>query len=73
MGRNQHVIPHQGRWAVRGAGNSRATGVFSSRNEAITAGRRIARNQRSELVVHGSDGRIRNKTSFGNHPHSLDR
>lgn len=70
MGKNQHVIPRDGRWAVRGAGNSRATGVFSTRSEAITVARRIARNQRSELVVHGSDGRIRNKKSFGDNAHS---
>jgi Uncharacterized protein conserved in bacteria (DUF2188) len=64
MARNQHVIPQGVRWAVRGAGNSRATRVLSSRREAIEVAREIARNQRTELVIHGADGRIREKTSF---------
>ncbi|MDH8286971.1 DUF2188 domain-containing protein, partial [Klebsiella pneumoniae] len=27
MGKNQHVVPHANGWAVRGAGNARATTV----------------------------------------------
>ena len=33
---------------------------------AIAAAREIARNQKSELVIHGRDGRIREKDSYGN-------
>ncbi|MGE6767875.1 DUF2188 domain-containing protein [Serratia sp. NPDC071084] len=25
MGKNQHVVPHNGEWAVRGEGNDRVT------------------------------------------------
>ncbi|MBL2340697.1 DUF2188 domain-containing protein, partial [Klebsiella pneumoniae] len=25
MGKNQHVVPHNGEWAVRGEGNERVT------------------------------------------------
>lgn len=68
MGKNQHVVRHEDGWAVRGAGNERATGVFGAQSEAIDAGRRIAQNQGSELLVHGRDGRIRSKDSFGPDP-----
>jgi hypothetical protein len=68
MARNQHVIPQGAGWAVRGAGNIRATRVMSSRHEAIDVAREIARNQRTQLVIHGPDGRIREKTSFGPKP-----
>jgi len=68
VGKNQHVVRHEDGWAVRGAGNERATGVFGTQAEAIDAGRRIAQNQRSELLVHGRDGRIRSKDSFGPDP-----
>ena len=34
MGKNQHVVPHSGQWAVRGAGNSRVTRVCSTQREA---------------------------------------
>ena len=36
--------------------------------EAEAAARDIARNQRSEVVTHGRDGRIRSKDSYGNDP-----
>jgi hypothetical protein len=63
--KNQHVVPHDGGWAVRGEGNARATSVHQRQSEAIDAGRQIAQHQHSELVVHGRDGRIREKDSHG--------
>jgi Uncharacterized protein conserved in bacteria (DUF2188) len=65
MASNQHVIPQGAGWAVRGAGNTRATRVMSSRREAIAVAREIARNQRTQLVIHGPDGRVREKTGVG--------
>lgn len=66
--KNQHVVPHQDGWAVRGAGNQRATSVHQTQQEAIDAGRGIARNQRSELVIHRPNGQIRDKDSHGHDP-----
>ena len=66
--RNQHVVPHEGGWALRGAGSQRATSVHRTQREAIDAGREVARNQRTELFVHGRDGRIRERDSHGNDP-----
>lgn len=66
--KNQHVVPYDGAWAVRGAGNSRATSVHDTQAEAINAAREIARNQQSELLIHGRDGQIRERDSFGNDP-----
>lgn len=65
MGKNQHVVPRGGRWAVRGAGNTRDTRRFATQFEAIEHGRELARKQKSELVIHGSNGKIRDKTSYG--------
>lgn len=67
-GKDQHVVPHGDDWAVRGAGNSRVTSVHPTQAEAIERGRGIARNQESELVIHGENGRIREKNSYGNDP-----
>jgi hypothetical protein len=66
--RNQHVVPHDGAWAVRGAGSERATSVHDTQREAIEAGREIARNQNAELFIHGRDGRIRERDSHGSDP-----
>lgn len=65
---NQHVVTYNHDWAVRGAGNSRVTSVHDTQAEAIGAARQIAINQRSEVVIHRPDGRIRDKDSYGNDP-----
>ena len=67
-GKNQHVVPHAGGWAVRGASNSRATSVHETQAQAITHAREIAQNQESEMLIHGRNGRIRERDSFGNDP-----
>ena len=70
MGKNQHVTPHHdGGWQVKGAGNSRATVRTSTQKEAAAIARTIAINQHSERVIHGTDGRIRAKDSYGNDPY----
>lgn len=66
--RNQHVVPHDDAWAVKGAGSARATVVVDTQKEAIERARDIARNQGTELFIHGRDGRIRERDSHGNDP-----
>lgn len=70
MGKDQHVTPHpDGGWQVKGAGNQKATVRTNTQAEAIQIARGIARNQESELVIHGQDGRIREKDSHGHDPY----
>ncbi len=66
--RNQHIVPHEGGWAIRGAGSQRATSLHRTQREAIDTGREIARKQGTELFIHGRDGRIRERDSHGNDP-----
>lgn len=68
-GKNQHVVPHDNGWAVKGAGNSKATVVTDTQKEAIGIARDIARNQQSELLIHGENGRIRDRDSYGHDPY----
>ena len=66
---NQHVTPHKnGGWQVKGAGNAKATALTTTQAEAIDKAREIAINKRAEVVIHGKDGRIREKNSYGNDP-----
>ncbi|WP_420442274.1 DUF2188 domain-containing protein [Candidatus Palauibacter sp.] len=67
--RNQHVVPAKDGWAVKPAGSPKATKVFDTQREAIARGREIATNQRSELLIHGRDGRIREKNTYGRDPY----
>ena len=64
----QHVVPNGTKWSVRKAGSNKATGTFDTQGEAIEQGRKIARNQGTELFIHGHDGRICKRDSYGNDP-----
>lgn len=62
----QHVVPNGDRWSVRRAGASKASRTFDTQGEAIERAREIAQNQATELFIHGRDGRIRERNSYGN-------
>lgn len=67
MGKNQHVTPHKnGGWQVKGAGNSKATKITKTQSEAIRIAKGIAKNNKSELLIHSTAGKIREKNSYGN-------
>ncbi len=69
MGKNIHVTHRgDGSWAVIGEKDKRASSLHDTQGEAIEAGRPLAQNNRSELVIHDRDNRIRDKDSFGNDP-----
>jgi hypothetical protein len=64
-----HVVPDkEGRWVVKRSGNTRPSGVFESQAEAISRARDLAKSRRSELVVYGEDGRIRDRIAYGPAP-----
>lgn len=54
---------------MKGEGNSRTSKRTETKDEAIVLARKIAKNQKSELVIHRRDGKIKDKDSFGNDPH----
>ena len=68
MSKNQFVVKHGDGWAVKGANNCKATRVVPTQKEAIGIARRIAKNQNSEMIVQGMDGRFRTCNSYGNDP-----
>lgn len=66
---SQHVVPHSDGWAVRKSGSDRASEVFTTQKEAIERAREISASQGAELMIHGRDGRIRERDSHGHDPH----
>lgn len=66
--KDQHVVPHPKGWAVKGAGNSKATAVRKTQRQAIAVAEEIARNKKTDTKVHGKDGKIRAGNSYGNDP-----
>lgn len=64
----QHVVPRGSKWAVLRGGASRVTGTYRTQGEAIERATEIARNQKTELYIHGDDGRIRQRNSYRDDP-----
>lgn len=67
-GKNQHVVPHPDGWAVRGAGNERVSSIHGTQAEAAAQARATAERQGTEAIIHGRNGQIRERDSYGNDP-----
>lgn len=70
MGKKEHhVVPNPaGGWDVERNGAERPSHHFNTKQAAIDKARDISRNQGTELVIHGQDGKIQQKDSHGNDP-----
>ncbi len=66
--KDRHVVPRDGGWAVAKPGADRASSVHDTQREAIDQARRKAEQTHGEVVIHGRDGRIRDKDSYGSDP-----
>lgn len=69
MGKNQHVVGHEGGWAVRAEGAQGPSAVFKTQSEAWEKAKSIARKERAEAVLHGKNGLIRARNTYGHDPH----
>lgn len=68
--KSHHVVRNpDGGWDVKKGGAYRSSGHYRTQKDAISAAREMSSNQRSELYIHGRDGRIREKDSHGSDPH----
>lgn len=61
---NQHVVPHEEGWAVKGAGNEKYTAIYDNQRDAIDRARDIAINNQSSVIIHRKDGSIRDRMSY---------
>ena len=76
-GPNVHVVPASGtpgKFVVKAAGHGRAMTTPATQGRSIARAIPVARRNRSEVVIHRADGRIRDSDSYGNDPkRSKDR
>lgn len=67
-----HVIQRDDlRWAVEVEGKGRADSKHGTQGDAIKRGRQVARGNSSELLVHGRDGKIRERNTYGRDPRNI--
>lgn len=69
--KNIHVLPNQGNWRVQTDGSKKAYRTTSTQKEAIEIAKQVAKNNKSELLIHGKNGQIREKNSYGNDPSNI--
>ena len=66
---SKHVVPSpSGGWAVKNSGAVRASKMFETQEQAVGYARDAAKKVGTELYIHGRDGTIKDKRSYGNDP-----
>lgn len=65
MARGTHVVAQGEKWVVVRDGNSRPSSVHATKQAAIQWARRLAQKEKSQVFIHGRDGRIREHLNFG--------
>ena len=64
-----HVIRgNSGGWQVRVEGTARARSIHETLAEAAKVGSAIARKNKSDLLIHARDGKIRERSTYGHDP-----
>lgn len=67
--KNQHVVPFGNGWAVLAEGRKTASVLATRQSDAISYAKEVAKKQRAEVIIHGRNGKIRERNSYGNDPH----
>jgi len=63
-----HVMPGDKGWRVEVEGSDRPRSTHKTQSEAAKAARTIARSNKSELLIHGRNGRVRDRSTYGHDP-----
>lgn len=66
--KDYHVVPKGEGWALRREGGQRASSLHTTQGDAIAAGKQLAKQEKTELVIHRPNGQIRDSDSYGNDP-----
>jgi hypothetical protein len=64
-----HTVPHGDGWANRREGSERVSSTHKTQADAARDGREQARRDNTEHFIHGENGQIRERNSYGNDPY----
>lgn len=68
MKKDMHVVPRNGEWAVRREGAQRDSSRHDTQSAAINAARQTAQQEGTEMFIHGRNGQIRERNTYGADP-----
>ena len=60
-----HVVPGEKGWRVEVEGSNRASGTHATQAVAWKQAKQIARKRGSEALLHGRNGQIRERNTYG--------
>ena len=63
-----HTVHKDGSWTNTIEGGSSPSRTFDTKDDAVTAGRDLARKAGAEHLIHREDGAIAERNSYGNDP-----
>jgi len=64
-GRDLHVVPDDFEgWALKDEGSTEPEGFYDKQDDAIAAGRELARKKNVKLIIHGEDGLVREQVGL---------
>lgn len=66
-----HVVPENNQWAIKVEKENQPKKTAKTQKDAIKLGRELAKSSRSELIIHGRDGRIKEKNTYGKDPRKI--
>ena len=67
-----HTVHKDGRWVNEVEGQTRPTGDgFDHKDQAVQAGRDLARELKVEHMIHNLDGQIHERNSYGHDPRNV--
>ena len=68
--KERHVVPNsdKGGWDSKRENAERVSKHFETKKEAMDWSREKAKQEKSDLIPHGKDGKIQNPNSYGNDP-----
>jgi hypothetical protein len=72
MKNRQHVIPFENGWAVRSEDEEKISSFHNTQMEAVEAARKIAKKDKTEIVIHRKNESIQDLNKNANSLPSID-
>lgn len=66
--KNIHTVPYRNKWAVKKEGVNEPLSTHNTKDAALEKGVSAAKKAKVEHVIHGRDGKIQDKDSYGSDP-----
>jgi hypothetical protein len=70
--RKAHVVPKGDQWGVKIEGNQRSSSLHPTQRKAIKAATKVAKANKTSVVIHRPDGTIRDADSYGDESKKKD-